>query len=161
MYASDYDQRLPSFWDNTAGNGQLGGWVWYRNFPNGNTGDFDPSRGNLYAYTKNAQIYVCPDDDSTQGCSYAINALLGSNLGVQAFHTGMSLTRITAPASTFLFVEEASGGSNSTDDAYLIPPGNVPSDRHMDGSNFCFCDGHAKWLMANTVIYPNPTGEIG
>jgi prepilin-type N-terminal cleavage/methylation domain-containing protein/prepilin-type processing-associated H-X9-DG protein len=158
MYATDYDNHLMCCWDNVNGNGQLGGWVYYTSFPNGQAGDFNPAGGSLYAYTKNSQIYVCPDDDCDQGCSYAINALVESNVGIEGFHVGMALTRITAPACTFLFLEEGSGPTGSTDDAYLLPPGNIASDRHLGGSNACFCDGHAKWLRQEEFIYPNPAG---
>ncbi|MBI2297757.1 MAG: prepilin-type N-terminal cleavage/methylation domain-containing protein [Armatimonadetes bacterium] len=158
LYAEDWDGHLPSMWDNAPGNGQSGGWVWYGNFPNGNPGDFRPELGGLFPYTKNAQINVCPEDESEQGNSYAMNALLGSYVGVLGFHVGMRVTRIVSPAATFLFIEEAGGAQGTTDDGYLIPPGNVPTTRHFEGSGFSFCDGHAKWLRADSVLYPNPTG---
>lgn len=160
MYVEDHDGRLPSMWDNTPGDGQYGGWTWYCDFPNGDPGDFDPARGSLYPYLRNAASFVCPADRCDQGCSYAMNALLGSNLGTRGFHLGMPLGEVTAPAATFLLMEEGNGPAGSTDDGYLIPPGNVPSGRHLEGSSFTFCDGHAKWLRADAVTFPNPTGAF-
>ena len=160
LYAQDWDSRLPSMWDNDEGNGQWGGWMWYRDFPNGQPGDFDPARGSLFGYVKSAAVYGCPADDCEQGNSYAINALLGNSLGTQGFHVGMKATRVTNPSATFLFLEEGVGQSQSTDDAYLIPPGNVPSDRHFEGSAASFCDGHAKWVLKSAVVYPNPAGAM-
>jgi len=160
MYANDYDQKLPSMWDNAQGDNQLGGWTFYKNFPNGHPDDYDPSRGTLFPYTKNAQIFECPEDDTEQRCSYAINAILGPNPTVQGFHTGIKLTRIARPAGTFLFLEEGSNQGGHTDDGYLLPPGNVASGRHLDGSNVAFCDGHAKWLKPESIRYPNPSGDF-
>ena len=160
MYVQDYDSRLPGMWDNTAGNTRFGGWMWYRAYPNGNPGDFDPARGSLNDYIKNVQLFVCPIDQSKQGNSYAMNALLSQNNPfVQGFHPGRKISRIKSPASTFLFIEEATGANGTTDDAYLVPPGNIASGRHLGGSNVAFCDGHAKWLRPEMVVYPNPNGD--
>lgn len=159
LYVQDWDNRLPSMWDNVQGNQQSGGWVWYSDFPNGNDGTFQPARGSLYTYTRNTQIFVCPDDDCDQGCSYAINALVGTSVGTLGFHAGLRLTRVTDPVATLLFVEEASNSAGSTDDGYLMPPGNQPSSRHFGGSAFSFCDGHVKWLPVSDVSYPNPRGS--
>src|SRR5207237_2644588 len=128
LYTQDYDEVLPSMWDNTAGNGQSGGWIYYCCFPNGSSGNFDPARGTLIAYIRNVGIFTCPSDGARQGDSYAINALLGSPVGRIGFHTGLPLAALAAPASTFLFIEESNGDArNSTDDGYLLPPGNVGS----------------------------------
>jgi prepilin-type N-terminal cleavage/methylation domain-containing protein/prepilin-type processing-associated H-X9-DG protein len=157
MYTQDCDARLPCTWDNVEGNGQWSGWMFYRDFPNVNTGDFDPARGALYPYVKNANLYRCPSDGQ-QDNSYAINALLARPVGRRGFHTGLSLTDLPAPSSVFALIEESSNRNRSTDDAYLIPPGNRPADRHLEGSMFAFCDGHAKWVRTDAVLYPNPVG---
>jgi prepilin-type processing-associated H-X9-DG protein len=31
----------------------------------------------------------------------------------------------------------------------------IPHDRHFDGANFAFCDGHAKWMRVDTVMQDN------
>ena len=160
MYVQDYDGRLPSMWDNAAGNNRTGGWMFYTAYPNGNPGNMDPSRGSLNDYIKNVQLFVCPIDQSKQGNSYAMNAMLSmNNPGVQGFHPSRKLSRIKAPAGTFLFLEETTGAAGTTDDAYLVPPGNVASGRHLGGSNIAFCDGHAKWLRPEALVYPNPNGD--
>ncbi|MBI5832211.1 MAG: prepilin-type N-terminal cleavage/methylation domain-containing protein [Armatimonadetes bacterium] len=160
MYVQDWDGRLPSMWDNAAGNLQTGGWMWYRAYPNGNPGDFNPSLGSLNDYLKNAQVFVCPIDQSKQGNSYAMNAMLSqNNPGIQGYHQGRKITKIKAPAGTFLILEESTGVQGTTDDAYLVPPGNIASGRHLGGSNVAFCDGHAKWVRPEYIVYPNPNGD--
>ena len=157
MYAQDYDQRLPLVWDNTAGNGQLSGWMYYTTFANPVQGNMDPSRGSIYPYVKNAQIYVCPVDDTDQGCSYAVNALLFSPNG--NLHVGMKIGRITAPASVFLIGEEKASGE-TTNDAYMNPASDQPVLRHTEQCVFAFCDGHAKLIRGDDVKWPNPGGAF-
>lgn len=157
MYVQDYDERLPGTWDNAMGNNQLNGWMFYRDFPNEHQGDFDPSRGSVFPYVRNTPVYQCPSD-SVQANSYALNALLAGNTGSIGYHAGRSAGEVGRPTCTFLLIEEETNSNGSTDDAYLVPPGNRPSQRHSGGSSFAFCDGHAKWLRADLVIFPNPGG---
>jgi prepilin-type N-terminal cleavage/methylation domain-containing protein/prepilin-type processing-associated H-X9-DG protein len=158
LYTQDYDEILPGSWDNTAGNGQQGGWVSYCCFPNGNQGNFDPSRGCLAGYVKNDGIFRCPSDGVRQGNSYAINALVDTG-PVPGFHPGLALAALQEPASTFLFTEEGSSSFGGTDDGYLLPGVNLPTQRHNEGGVFSFCDGHVKWLKRSMVRYPNPGGN--
>jgi len=159
MYTQDYDEQLPCAWDNVEGNNQMGGWMFYRDFPNENTGDWDPSQSSIAPYVKNTAVFHCPSDASQQENVYAMNALLLSSQGTLGFHVGISLAGIPAPSNTFLLIEEGTNQNRSTDDAYNIPPGNIPTLRHSEGSVFLFCDGHSKWLRTDTVVYPNPAGE--
>lgn len=159
MYVQDYDEQMPGTWDNVNGNNQIGGWMFYRNFPNVNPGDYDPTQGSVYPYVRNRALFKCPSDSSRQDDSYAINAFLGSFPTTLGFHEGIPVSELAAPDQTFLLVEESSNANKSTDDGYQIPPGNVPSERHNDGSNFAFCDGHAKWLPRERAVFPNPGGD--
>lgn len=158
LYVQDNDETLPSMWDNVAGNGQPGGWMFYTGCDFVHPTRFDPSQGSLFPYVKNGGIFRCPSDPAGGTDSYAINALLGAPWSSIGFHPGLSDAALTSPASTFLFIEEANGVGGTTDDAYLLPPGNVPSSRHNEGSCFSFCDGHAKWMKPGMVRYPNPGG---
>lgn len=159
MYIQDYEETLPGFWDNTAGNGQPGGWTFYKAYPNQNRGDFDPSRGSLWGYVKNAQVFMCPSDGKGTGQSYAINSQLGTTPTTIGFHRGLSLGSIQEPANTVLLVEErirVGGVESPTDDGYILPPGNVPTIRHNEGSVFSFCDGHVKALKYNPTLTGTP-----
>ena len=147
MYATDYDQRLPSIWDSNTGNGQWGGWVYYTTFGGQTTNNFDPSKGSVYPYIKNAQIFECPDDDVEDGCSYEVNGWLSQNLGSTGCHLGMSMTRIKRPANTLLLVEEAP----EANDGYFLPGTDQCAYRHLDNTVTAFCDGHAKVLRPSDV----------
>jgi prepilin-type N-terminal cleavage/methylation domain-containing protein/prepilin-type processing-associated H-X9-DG protein len=153
MYTQDYDQLLPGAWGGPGGVNQLGGWTFCSSFATGASGAFDPSQGSIFPYIKNAQIYVCPDDDVEQGQSYAVNSLLLNPTGLtSAFHSGMRLTRIHAPSSTVLLVEEASTPVGSTNDGWFyLDPSTVDTlaQWHNNGGVQAFCDGHVKWSGAN------------
>ena len=158
QYDMDYEGHLPGMWDNTTGNNQSGGWVAYSNFPNKDESSFDPSKGSIFDYARMKKIYLCPRQPVNQGNDYAINALLGESFGVKGFHSGMLTGKIAEPSKTFLFIEEDANANHSTDDAYLNPPGNIPTDRHNGTGSFGFCDGHVQNLFQIMAQYPNPDG---
>jgi len=64
-------------------------------------------------------------------------------------HVGRALTNPTADPKLWAF------GPLS------IVAGRIDADRHMDGANYAFCDGHVKWLHyeRDTVNVPAPTGS--
>jgi prepilin-type N-terminal cleavage/methylation domain-containing protein/prepilin-type processing-associated H-X9-DG protein len=157
MYCQDFDLKLPLVWDSTRGNGALGGWVYYTTFGNPVKGNFDPSRGSLFPYVKNTQIFECPADDTEQGCSYAVNALLFPHAHASGQHGGMKQTRIASPASVFLLVEE-DAIQQTTNDAYMNPIMDRPALRHNEQCIYAFADGHAKVVKGSEVRYPNPAG---
>ena len=156
QYDIDYAGRMPGMWDNTNGNLQGGGWVYYSNFPNKNLADFDPSKGTIYDYVRMKKVYLCPRQTFNQGDDYAINSLLGDNSGVKGYHLGMLSGKVLEPSKTFAFIEEDANANHSTDDAYLNPPGNIPTDRHNGTGTFGFCDGHVQNLFQVMAQYPNP-----
>jgi len=161
-YAQDYDEFLPCTWDGgTLGDGATsgaGGWMHFTNFNGPAT--FYPAWGSLYPYVKNTGVYQCPSDTARLGNSYAINSLLSVNSGIVAFHLGLPLAALQEPASTFLFAEEGFPGSaaDTTDDGYFMVSGNKLTRRHAGGCDFAYCDGHAKHLKTDAVLYPNPGG---
>jgi len=63
QYTQDYDEQLPNSTDGGVATGRLGGWLYYSAFPANKTpGSYDVKRGSIYAYIKNAQVYICPSD---------------------------------------------------------------------------------------------------
>ena len=160
-YSQDFDEMLPCTWDGAVGPAKdsgTGGWMFFQDFQGPTT--FDPTRGSLYSYVKNAGIFQCPSDPVRSGNSYAYNALLSTNTAILGFHAGLPLAAFTQPASTFLFVEEAAPEqNNSTNDGYFNVTTDRLSVRHHGGSVFIYCDGHAKHLASTSVHYPNPTGD--
>ena len=155
QYDIDSSGRYPSVWDNTNGNGQVGGWVYYSNFPNKEISSYDPSKGTIFDYSKSKKIYNCPRQTaSNQGNDYAYNAKLCDGPGSLGFHNGMVSTRVNSPSKVFMLIEEDSNSNHSTDDGYLAPPGNLPTERHTGTGSFLFCDGHVQNLFQIMAQYP-------
>lgn len=158
QYTQDYDERLPSIIGGTAGNGQLGGWMYYTTFGGTEADNFDPSKGNLYPYIKSKQIFVCPSDTDGQktGDSYAMNSCMTSSNDPGG--TSKSLAAFDDTTKWMMLVEEsATSGeadqtTGSTNDGFFYESGaDNLSFRHLDGSNIAFLDGHVKWYKPSTV----------
>ncbi|MEN6644140.1 MAG: DUF1559 domain-containing protein [Armatimonadia bacterium] len=149
-YAQDYDEKTLPFSDGTSGSGQK--WL-------------------LLAapYMKNTQILKCPSQNPTNtaqsnnvACGYGINRNTGC-LG-DAGEKGVSLGRVQRPAESAAFMDTRGGaGDGTNDETYtfscfygaLNPTwGDVISNRHNDGANVGYYDGHAKWITKNG-IYTN------
>lgn len=163
MYADDSEDRLPGVWESSVGSGNdsgANGWMFFMSF--GAPTRFDPSRGSLYRYAENPNVFQCPSDRASSGDSYAMNALLSKATATVGFHEGISESALTAPSSTFLFLEEAAPQSvngDSTNDSYHDPRNDRVTSRHRLAANFAFCDGHVSHLKANAVRYPNAAGD--
>jgi prepilin-type N-terminal cleavage/methylation domain-containing protein/prepilin-type processing-associated H-X9-DG protein len=105
-------------------------------------------------YCKNTQIFICPSARTvvptvggvSGGYGWQYRYLGWAGYGGSAATAARSLGEITAPAETIMIGEILSG--------VVVYPGDMPtyfdpynaSDRHNNGANYCFADGHAKWL---------------
>ena len=137
MYAQDYDEVLP-----TLEHGGHEGWL-----------------DQITPYTKNEQIKRCPSDSSFfvpgRRTSYAVNNSMN----------GISMSVVTAPASTVYAAEQADGrpgdhyhplswgGANNF--AWMNgKPTEVAWNRHHLGSNYAFLDSHARWMRFEATYSP-------
>jgi prepilin-type N-terminal cleavage/methylation domain-containing protein/prepilin-type processing-associated H-X9-DG protein len=139
QYTQDYDERMPA----SAAPAATGGWMYYLALINTPTaGNFNPSLGSLFSYTKSAQIYVCPSDTGGQvsGDSYAIGPCI----------PGRHIALFPDTSQWLQMCEEVAWTNGSTDDGFMSL-GNDFSPRHLDGTNVLFVDGHAKFLRVNTT----------
>jgi prepilin-type N-terminal cleavage/methylation domain-containing protein/prepilin-type processing-associated H-X9-DG protein len=158
MYINDNDNTLPQ--NVSQGAGQLiasstpGSWIIGNAQASG-----DPTNitsGSLYNYTANVKVYHCPADSSTvygsttpRIRSYSMNGYLS---GIRTDIT-KKFGALTATSGIFVFLDEH---EKSIDDGYYLieraPDSswpNLPSDRHSQGANLSFADGHSerwKWL---------------
>jgi len=129
MYIQDYDSRIPDYY--------YGGSGYIQTF--------------IQPYVKNAQIMVCPSDERGRVRSYGYNySFLGRNYatGIGAAHTEDQLTNTNAHV----------WGETINNSATMYPPWYASSRttrntfvRHMGGANYCFNDGHAKWLTSTPI----------
>ena len=164
QYAQDYDERLPNATDGAAGVNQAGGWMLYRFFP-ANTAtsrQFFPTQGGLYPYTKSELVYICPSDTVGQvsGNSYAINCCTMGQ-GSAGHVAGKSLAAFESTAQWMLLGEEGilngePAHQNSTDDGFFnFGAANTLAERHFNGSNMLFLDGHVKWYRNGKILADN------
>lgn len=157
QYTQDNDELLPGAAEALRGDGRIGGWIFYNDIladaaPN----KFDVTRGSLYGYIGNRQVYVCPSDAAGQysGDSYAINSCVEGADSVNGIRLGKSLSSFDNPVSWMLFGEEAAGDYHtaSTNDGYLNRAVDFLSERHSEGQNVSFLDGHAKWYLTGDIV---------
>jgi len=93
-YIGDYDERTPNITGGAEGDGLYGGWMYFTSY--GTKGKFDVTKGSLYPYVTNKQIYLCPDDTmgQNQGLSYAMyDALMWFQTRSKALTAGSRLPR--------------------------------------------------------------------
>lgn len=153
QYTQDYDERLPNAWVGTNGEGKTGGWIYYSTFGTASTpASFNAAQGGLYSYIKSTQIFVCPSDDQGQrsGDSYAINSCALNPEDANRFASGKSEAAFEQTSLWMLFSEEGTV-NRSTDDGYQKLGENTFSDRHLDGSNIVFLDGHVKFQPLSRI----------
>jgi prepilin-type N-terminal cleavage/methylation domain-containing protein/prepilin-type processing-associated H-X9-DG protein len=126
-------------------------------------------QGLLFAYNRADAIYHCPGDRSTvagrsdllRTRSYGMNISL--NCG-DATNSCQKLTAILAPPPARLFVLidtheldiwDATFGIFSTDSTYADDWLDLPADRHLQGANLSFADGHTehwRWKVRKQFV---------
>ena len=179
LYTLDYDDFLPLNQEDPTPrhpripfiNSSTNSWV--AGNPKMDRTTANIRRGTLFPYIGAPGVYRCPTDDSSvwgypeirRTRSYAMNAYLGGDeiLGVQPRMKGTDLIS-PPPQLTFVFIEEH---ENSLWNAnFLVSPKSklmaaslswlsTPSDRHQQGCNITFADGHIeywKWMSPKTDI---------
>jgi prepilin-type processing-associated H-X9-DG protein len=125
------------------------------------------ARGTLFPYVKHPEVYRCPMDGSTTKAgyprtrSYSIDAYLGGDDEDLDPRVKMRMSDIVnpGPERVFVFIEEheksiwSSGFIVLPREPNPNPAGgawkSTPSDRHMQGCNLTFVDGHIeywKWM---------------
>ncbi|BDI33921.1 hypothetical protein CCAX7_59720 [Capsulimonas corticalis] len=161
QYVQDSDEEMPAAADNTWGANIHGGWIFYKAYPATTPGAYDPSQGSLYPYVRNKGVFICTDDTVGQksGDSYAINACVDKGKVVNGLRIGRHLSAFDNPSSWMLFGEENFGddgaGDNtagSTNDGYFDWMTDGLSQRHSEGQNINYIDGHAKWHLVSDII---------
>ncbi len=145
IYEGDTDDTIPPATHSVGGEGTVGGWVFIKRLFD-NPSKFDVTKGVLYPYVKNAQVYQSPldKDARTSGLSFAFNSCLSVWPVGGGVVPSMSATWPENPSGMMLLGEEANG-TQGTDDGYFWP-GNPFTDWHAAGNAITFVDGHAKMM---------------
>ena len=121
-------------------------------------------KGTLFPYVGSTEVYRCPMDDSTvvrhpdilRTRSYSMNAFLGGDDPEHNLRVKTKLSEWTAPGkeSTFVFIEEHAD-SYWLSSFWVYPKEEInatsaswwstPADRHNQGCNLSFADGHVEY----------------
>jgi prepilin-type N-terminal cleavage/methylation domain-containing protein/prepilin-type processing-associated H-X9-DG protein len=117
-------------------------------------------------YIKNLQILLCPSDPANNAngsahsiggdppCSYgaSIRRIPNTDWGVSPnYWWAISFTQVAYPAEHWLIADATS--------IHPVTPSTDFTQFHNLGTNFGYCDGHAKW-MAYAAIPANPTFSV-
>lgn len=152
MYVQDFDESIPPY---NLRNYEVDPpeWVWT-----------PPSRWNnlIQPYIANLDVWKCPTNPTASYSGFQLGygynyRYLGDPRWGGAVIAG-KLSEITHPAETIMAGEADYDGvlysPNLTgNDSTTRPPFRDRSNwrRHNDGSNYSFCDGHAKWIAAGVI----------
>ena len=150
QYAQDYDDWLPCYY--TYNPYQINLRWWY---------------DMIQPYCKNYQLIVCPSkswsyssalrmasDPNPVKCSYALPAIAhdANHVGIATI-VASGMGSIKDPTGTIMLMESKgsemyTGGTPDYHLVDIIDTGSLSmiDERHNDGANYAFCDGHAKWL---------------
>ncbi len=159
QYTQDYDEKYPII---SYGDGEQ---IVY---PNGVSSTNNWAM-RIFPYVKSVQIYNCPSNTSTpwQGgtssaASTSPHIVYSSSYGASAALFSNSL--VPVPIASVAKVSETVMLADSTGTSpYMIyqlyAATRYVADRHLDGANFVFADGHAKWKKmsrnsSNQPIHP-------
>ncbi len=115
----------------------------------------------IQPYIKSRQVLVCPSNTGGRTLSYTYNLGFGGNAGraladipFAALSPTVIDARGTSTATQCLIFSmnttnmvgryANAGDANSTDDQ----AGHIIADRHLEGANYAFGDGHVKWAKS-------------
>ena len=95
----------------------------------------DPRRwcDQLLDYVKNKDVYRCPEARGSE-YGYALNTGVGN--------VNRDAARYHGPAGDVVSIFESDRGWNAHGGRELLPA----QPRHLDGDNYGFLDGHARWF---------------
>ncbi len=176
LYVDDYDETLPIAYDPARPTADLGSE--YNGYP-AKVFPYIFAQGlqteihywtwmdSIYPYVKNINLYKCPSSANIKlngGYSpgYAINYKFAEYLPTWAVKV-IAYGSLDNPSKKVLFGDTQVSTANWTDGIIApctirVKKGNaaiawvvgIPNQRHNDGTNFTFCDGHAKFYKANS-----------
>ncbi len=125
----------------------------YMNVEHGLYGWFVP----LQPYIKSPQVFICPSmpEGEVNGSGSPINP--ASDYSLNGFFTHGTSQAVFQNVAEQIVLGERMRGEVEID----YHPWNdsefenhLSKDRHLDGANYLFADGHAKWLKWNNTLRP-------
>ena len=146
MYATDYDSCYPPEAYVPSDGTPAGVPVTWASAPTGPIVNNKPKyEGMIYPYMQNVQILLCPGLPGTP-VGYALNWWIVGAGGANAQKSAQKITYMDATTTTSLYPMQWYAYPNGmADPDSTFNSGVIPSARHMEGANFAYADGHAKW----------------
>jgi prepilin-type N-terminal cleavage/methylation domain-containing protein/prepilin-type processing-associated H-X9-DG protein len=118
----------------------------------------------LQPYIKSEQVFVCPSmpEGEVDSSSTSINP--ASDYSLNGFFThGLLQATFQNVAEQILMGERARGETEI--DYHPWDTGefenHLSKDRHLEGANYLFADGHAKWLKWSSTLRPAVNDPVG
>ncbi|NUP98672.1 MAG: DUF1559 domain-containing protein [Armatimonadetes bacterium] len=155
QYAQDYDER---YCYSALGSGLAWADVVQPYIKSSQSLDCPSARVRMAMNTGAAipRYYRTSTDTTPPGdYSYGINAWVDGTAPTTNGPAGRAMSEINRPAEVLFFADGA-GASPFEMAAGLLTAsalaGQVAIDRHNDGTNFCFVDGHVKWLKYTDTL---------
>ncbi len=175
LYATDFNDVLPpnDTINNFSGGVTAGGVYWCPDHPRTDTTTSNLQSGVLYPYNTSLGIYHCPSDTAkvldangqptgqlrnrSYNMSQSVNGYPGYSAAVAKIPSWSKFSTIVRPNPTALFVFIDEHPDTMVDAQFGNPVGipgdsqvwwDMPSDRHNQGANLSFADGHTerwKW----------------
>jgi prepilin-type N-terminal cleavage/methylation domain-containing protein/prepilin-type processing-associated H-X9-DG protein len=157
QYTQDYDGRYPFGCINTNADGSARSTeAWWQSWMN-----YDLTwMGLLQPYMKSKEVFLCPsqsprptDPNSQNYTGYAYNTEFIGGCGTNP-HTltpPVQETKIDVPSLTGVTLDSGLFYANwyqANNSNYLRV-----NDRHFDGVNVQFADGHVKWMKTDAALY--------
>lgn len=107
----------------------------------------------IYPYVKNGQVFVCPSADKntiniTNAGSAANDTRLGMNnaeFGSGNANSPVRDSSLRQPAELIMIMDSQPPSPAANPPVFVSFNYNMGIDRHFDGANIIFADGHAKW----------------
>ncbi len=139
-YMDDYDQKFPSVNGNGVPTSVSYGWA-----------------GAMYGYIGSVQMLQCPSEPNPPEPQF--NRPGFSDYWMDANLSGARMDRLTWYNNTFLFGDGTGGTAAYALSAPEPGPNYRWMNRHLNGANYSFVDGHVKWLLpsAPRTIAASPT----
>jgi len=131
----------------------------------------------IYPYVKSTQVFSCPSnsrvpwkggsDVATSASphpSYSVSYGGNAPLLQTPDNSAVSLASIQKASETLLIADSDGANPYTVFDYYFAPPvagatttnSRYVSDRHLDGANLCFADGHVKWKKMSRDANDHP-----
>lgn len=150
MYIQDYDETFPAYYN---GNGTAGiNRTWVDILSPYSGGKYDSSTVPYYA----GSIYDCPSSDSTLAApaDYLYFVVLWAYRTTDpsvAYYAPMSM--VMKPSEVGIVADSEAYDWGSCNNAIIGVPGEKVTgqrlrNRHSEGLNILYCDGHVKWQRA-------------